>query len=82
MVTLFKASRKTSEELSQEPGLSIVWEALSAKETIDSSELGKFLDGIQGLTASIFSTPATDTELSAAWKRQRADTQAKLFSQP
>ena len=74
-MALFKASRKTSEELSQEQGPSIV------QEKIDSSVLGKFLDGIQGLTASIFSTPATNTELSAAQKRQWADTQAKLFFQ-
>ena len=47
MVALFKASGKTSEELSQKSGLSIVQEALSVKETIDSSELGKFLDNIQ-----------------------------------
>ena len=81
MVALYKAKGKTSEELSQEPGLSIVMDTLSAKEIIDSSEMGKCLDGVYGLTAAIFSTPATDAEHSAIRKKQRAETQAKLHMQ-
>ena len=81
MVALYKTKGKTSEELSQEPGLSIVRDAFSAKETIDSSEIGKFLDRVYRLTAVIFSTPATDAEHSAARKKQWAKTQAKLHVQ-
>ena len=44
MVAIYKAKGKLSEELSQEPDLSIVRDALSAIETINSSEIGKFLD--------------------------------------
>ena len=70
---------KSSEELSQEPGLSTVRDILLAKDQIDSSDLDKFLDGIEGLSVSIFSSLATEAELTAAQKQRWADPQAKLF---
>ena len=73
-VALFKAKNKTSEELSLEPGLSHVREALSTIETINTVEVPRFLDNVNGLSAEIFATPATDAEHSSKKKKQCADT--------
>ena len=58
MVAIFKGKGKSSKELSQEPGLSYVRDALSAIETINATEIVRFLDAVHRLTASIFSIPS------------------------
>ena len=72
-VALFKAQNKTGAELSVEPGLSHVREALSAMDTINNVEMPRFLDNVNRLTAEIFATPATDSDLFAAKKKSCAD---------
>ena len=64
-MALFKAQKKTSEELSVQPVHSHVREALCAMDTINTVEVPRFLDNVNRLTAKIFDTPATDSELSA-----------------
>ena len=69
-VALFKAKGKLSKELSLLLGLSYVRDALSAIETINATEVPRFLDSVHRLTASIFSTPTTDAEYPSTRKTQ------------
>ena len=50
-------------------------------DTINKVEMPRFLDNVNGLTAEIFATPATDSDLSAAKKKSRADAQANILVQ-
>ena len=56
-------------------------DALSAMTAINNVEMPKFLEGVSGLTAEMFATPATDSKLSDARKKSSADAQANIIVQ-
>ena len=46
---------------------------------INKVEMPRFLDGVNGLTAEMFATPATDSDLSVARNKSCADAQANIL---